>query len=309
MGIEDTSVAASLQHSDRLTISVEHEAGPKNLTRYSAIVGGIHNGIMAALRGDLRWAVWCSLANHLPDVRPSLALIAKEVGIAERAVKARVKQLRDAKLIVGVETRRAADGTVMPNRYYLADVTDPDVVKAVKSLARKQSDRRRTCAPGLRASKSRGADRYYPGAHLRPGIRTEKKNSSSRADDPLAAAGDSDEEPDPAIVEALILAEISEPTRSELARAPGVTAALVRRVAAEAEARGKGIGAVVQGIRAAAEASVKRRQRAEARKRAEADLAERRHRQAELEKANVAHPDDRRRYLQEIKAKVGLTSR
>lgn len=60
------------------------------------------------------------------------------------------------------------------------------------------------------------------------------------------------------VVDALVAAGVSEPTRTQLAAMEGITPEIVRRCATRAKEAGKGVGVVVLDIRASAEAAVAR---------------------------------------------------
>ena len=105
-------------------------------------------------------------------------------------------------------------------------------------------------------------------------------------------------------MDALIEAEIAEPTRSRLADLDGLTPQIVARVAQQTRSQGGGTGAVVQNIRTAVAASVKRRARAAERARAEAEAAKVERERREAEAADVATGEDRKRLLAEAFGRI-----
>ena len=126
------------------------------------------------------------------------------------------------------------------------------------------------------------------GTRLKSSSRSAKRRSAERrgaqagAPTGSAAAAGFDQD----VMVALVDAGISEPTRSQLANTPHITAKMVRRVADRAKERGKGAGAVVLDLRAASEkaardAERKRQQREQARAEQVAIETQRQHEHAE----------------------------
>lgn len=114
-------------------------------------------------------------------------------------------------------------------------------------------------------------------------------NSSRAAADRAIGSEPEPTEPDPAIaanLAALAAAGVGEPKRGELARRPGVTAAIVQRVAEQARANDKGTGWLILRLEDLAAAAVATAERA---KRHDAEV-ERQRRARAAERANAPPP-------------------
>lgn len=116
----------------------------------------------------------------------------------------------------------------------------------------------------------------------RPRTRTRSRlNEEDRKKQQVdAAAGDVCQD----VLEALVAAGISEPTRTQLATLSGVTTRLVEQVAERAISQGKGVGVIVNDIRAKAAANVAKRERARAKRQVEREMQATQQQQRETER-------------------------
>jgi DNA-binding MarR family transcriptional regulator len=238
-----------------ISVNVSDAGGDGHWFRmFSAIVQG---GTWSSLSGSAAKIV-VVLAESVNDATrrergewlawPSITTIMERAGLKRAIVYRSISELEKA----GVLKRRTSGKGTTTTMYQLLE---PGVYSG-----RPVHTSRPVGSTGARA----GGLPPYTQLRLNDLDRSSSRSSSSKPTKPApstaagsAAAGE--------VMEALTLAEISEPTRSKLASLDGITAELVERVTRSARDRGKGTGAIVNDIKAAIEkkATTPRRRRVE----------------------------------------------
>ena len=211
--------------------------------------------LILARHANRQWVAW-----------PSQDRIAELAGIDVRTARSAVTELERRGL---VKTTNRVGGRGRTTEYRI--VTNPD---EIAPLSQAETRTNHCPKPGrtateTRTNRCRKPGRNHPPEQIRNRCRTDSNNAAAAGDaqpkrETLAA------EPDAAVMDALILAGIGEPTRGELAQLPGISAELIRRVNKRTRARSGGTGAVVLDIRAELEAQAKRVERKQAEKNATA---------------------------------------